>query len=304
MIPLCSRLLIKFGLTKKQMGEKSILKKLGQGTFSLTFLWYLKKKVYVLKCPLKKRGPFYKKWFFHTQQEILFLKKYAPKQNKITLPKIEEYSDTFILQQKVEGIPLTKRVYDVLSEKEQEVIAYQLADFFIKLHKKVNFKKVIKNTKKNSFSKYNQLLDEDEKETLKKYKYLLKKNPLSETFPCLCITDLKAEHILYNKKNKKLGLVDFGSFHFSLPEDEFILKNPIRSHLSMKMLKNTIEAYNLKKGYPAISLKRIKAYLILFSVQEVYDCYKKGKITQSEKKRVKCILFDFLKEIERIFSFS
>ena len=283
------------------MAEKSILKKLGQGNFSLTFFWCFKKKEYILKCPLQKGGAFYKKWFSHIQKEILFLNKYAPKRTRILLPHIVDVSDSILVQEKVQGIPLTEEIYHKLPIDHRKKIEIQLANFFAKLHTKNILNTARK--KKDIFSnKWLKFLDKDEKILYKKYIKILKANPYRPSHLCLCITDLKAKHILLNFEKQQLGLVDFGSIHFTFPEDEFILENPIRSHLSIEMLKNVLVAYNHKKGVNKISLVRVRCYLILFAIQEIYRCYEFEGISQAEKVRVKNILFDFVCKVENIFS--
>ena len=276
------------------------LKKLGNGCFSLTFLWRLRKKEYVLKCPAQKGHFVYKKWFFHVQRENLFLKEYAPKQQEIVLPKMVEMFDHYVVQKKIEGIPLTAQVYAHLPLLEQQKVTQQLAHFFFKLHKKTIQHISDKPKNRVILGKCLNFLDEEEKCFYQEARALLRKNPLTCTFSCLCITDLKANHILYNPKTKKVGMVDFGSIHFDFPESEFIVKNPIRSQLSLQMMKNVIEAYNMLQKKEIVSLKRIKGYLSLYALNEIYSGYVNKILLPSEKKRLKKISLDFFQKLKQL----
>ena len=185
------------------MVKEKTLKKLGGGCFSLTFLLHLKNKEYVLKCPSQKGRFSHKRWFFHIQKEILFLKEYVPRQRQIVLPKIIEVSDDYIIQKKIEGVPLTEELYERLSLSEQKNIVKQLAFFFFKLHQKTA-QDISVNSPKGMFLRgIQKFFDKDELYLYKTYRLLLKKNPQSYVYSCLCISDLKSSHILYNLKTKK-----------------------------------------------------------------------------------------------------
>ena len=285
----------------KKDSENSTLKKSGQGSFSLTFFWDFGKKKYILKCPLQRGKIFYKKWRDHIQKEILFLNQYAPKQKEVVLPKIVEFSDSFFIQKKVEGVSLTADVYQKLSVSEQHKTAGDLATFYKKLHQQTRQDFQPKPFRNIVPKKYQNLFDEEEKAVYKKYIALLKKNPVDKTFSCLCIGDLKSTHILYDSSKQKIGLIDFGTVRFDAPETEFILKNPIRSHLSFGMLKDVICQYNALCGGKTVSPIRIKCFLILYAMVEVYGGCVGMKICPHEKRRLKSILFDFIANIEQIF---
>ncbi len=274
--------------------------KLGQGCFSLTFLWQYKNKEYVLKCPACSGDAGRREWFHHIQKEILFLNEYAPKQRQIILPKVIEISDKYLVQNKVEGVPLTKEVYENLSLCEQKEIAKRMARFFFLLHKKTarNVSGCPKNTVR--LKNYLTNLDADELFLYKNCNSVLKKNPCFCGQSCLCISDLKASHILYNPKNKQVGMVDFGTIHFDFPESEFVLKNPIRSHLSLKMMKDIVNAYNMLQKTDLISWERVKSFLFLYALKEVYSGFTNKSISSREKKRLKGIFSDFTKKLQRI----
>lgn len=282
-------------------GKNSTLRKSGQGSFSLAFFWCLGKKKYILKCPLQKGKLFYKKWRDHVQKEVLFLNQYAPKQKQVVLPEIVEFSDSFFVQKKVEGVPLTADVYQKLSASEQHKIARDLAIFYKKLHQQTRQDFRAKSFRSIVPKKCQDLFDEEEKAVYKKYTALLKKNPVDKTFSCLCVGDLKSTHILYDLSKQKVGLIDFGTIRFNAPETEFILKSPIRSHLSLRMLKDVICQYNILCKAEIVFLIRIKCFLILYAMVEVYSGCAGMKICPREKRRLNSILFDFIANVEQIF---
>jgi len=277
------------------------LRTLGQGGFSLTFLWLLGRNCYIVKCPLKKGHFALKRWFFHIYREVLFFEKYVPKQRKIALPNIVEFTGSALIQQKVPGVPLTESLYEGLPVSEQINIAHQLAEFLAKLHKKTATKG-FSQTHRIFLSPYRSLFDKQVKELYQKYSLALKKNPSAQEKGCLCITDWKSSHIFYDKKNKKLGLVDFGLVHFTHPENEFMWENPIRSHLSLKMLRFMIDEYNRFKKSKPLSLERIKSGLVLWAIREMYKCYVEDKIPDFNKRKLKKMLFDFVAKVEKEFS--
>lgn len=276
------------------------LKKIGQGCFSLTFLWRLKNREYVLKTPSRKGKVARRDWLYHVQKEILFLDKYVPKQRQIVLPKVIEKSEDYLVQEKINGIPLTEEVYESLSLSEQQEIAKRIAHFFFILHQKTEKSIPVHPTNKIILRNCLKHFNVDELSLYKNCNSVLKKIPCSSRKSCLCISDLKANHVLYNPKDKQLGMVDFGTIHFDFAESEFVLKNPIRSHLSLQMMKEVIEAYNALQKTNLISLERIKSFLFLYALKEIYGGYANKSVSSSEKKRLKGIFSDFAKKVQRL----
>ncbi len=271
-----------------------------KGCFSLVVSWPKKDSPYILKCPLLKGPLARQKWFAHVQREKIFLGKYAPKRSGVILPKIMDYSEYAQIQTKISGVPLTEDVYQSLPRTDRLKIAKQLASFFLKLHQKTKMQANIKR-KNISVRSCQHFFDQDEKTLCLKCQTALKRY-CPKTSLCICITDLKAEHILFNQKTKRVGLVDFGAAQVAFPEDEFKLLNPIRSHMSLDMLKQIILTYNKQGGCEAIPVEFIKYNLILGAMKEIYETYKGRVISDQEKKRVKKILFDFVAKVEKGFS--
>ena len=81
---------------------------------------------------------------------------------------------------------------------------------------------------------------------------------------------------------------------------EFILKNPIRSHLSLRMFKDVINVYNSLQKTNVIIWERIKSYLILYALKEVYTPYLNKEILPLEKERLRKILYEFVEKVERL----
>ena len=271
--------------------------RLSEGCFSIAFQWNLEGRSYVVKYPLKKEGDTYRYWLAHMEREILFLNIYAHGQCSVILPKIMEVSDTCVVQTKVDGIPLTEAIWQRFSPAERQKIVRQLAGFFRKLHRQTDFNWPFEHDVPN-FEKCFACWDADEIQLYRRYSSMLNKMSVSTAKPCLCITDWKDNHILYNPEAQTIGWVDFGSAHLDFPENEFVLKNPIRSHLSLEMMRDIIDQYNRGCRSTLVSWERIKCHLVLYALNEVYgDCVNEI-IPPKEKKRMKKILFDFVRKVE------
>lgn len=282
------------------MTNSSEFKLIGSGSFSLSFLWQRNRESYILKFPKSKHRKSYKEWLSHIQREHYFLKECAPKTKAALLPRIIECTKDSFVQTKIEGAPLTQELYQALSSQEQSHIVQNLATFFILLHQKTSTDKDVLKAKRIYLSpSLKQCLDPEEISLFKRYANSLRKTKTPSSPACICLTDLKADHILYDRRTQKLGLIDFGSIRYGTPEDEFKLENPVRSHLSLKMIKDIISVYNSQKE--AISVQRIKCFLILSLIKEVYGCYKNRKISFDEKSRLKKIILDYKDKIENIF---
>ncbi len=77
------------------------------------------------------RKPENKKWL---EKEILFAKQFAKKSN-LPVPDVKFEGNNFYGYPKIQGQPLTEKIFKTLDKKTKEKIAKQLANFLNTLHK-------------------------------------------------------------------------------------------------------------------------------------------------------------------------
>jgi aminoglycoside 2''-phosphotransferase len=183
---------------------------------------------YVFRFP---RKPVYKKRLY---QEAMLLQYLAPLIN-IPVPQYEFISKdkTFAGYVLIPGIPLTPKVFKIISKPARTKIAKQLAEFFSVLHKTpLKIAKKFEKDDANNLKLYKDLV----KNCNKYLKPRLSKNNfnlvedfltefgknLSHPHKCLVHADIKQEHLLITKNKQNLaGVIDFADRAIGDPALDF-----------------------------------------------------------------------------------
>lgn len=136
---------------------------------------------------------------------------------------------TFAGFNKIEGVSLTKEIFDSLSEEQKDELAKDLARFLKLLHS-VNYNAYNEDIIENYMNDYNKIqeliYDKIDVKTKTKvdnlYKNILNNKDFLETTKSLVHNDFSCSNILFNKETKKLaGVIDFGDACVSDIDNDF-----------------------------------------------------------------------------------
>jgi len=141
--------------------------------------------------------------------------------SSIAIPQIDYFDEVGIMGYKmIKGRPLTKEMYESISDDEKNILHSDLASFLKSLHSlevssldefKYNlydaYQKDLDLLKDNVFSK----ITEEEQRYIETYILdILGDDKLFKRNLCLCHNDLSINHILIGEDNKVSGIIDFG----------------------------------------------------------------------------------------------
>lgn len=141
--------------------------------------------------------------------------------SNIQIPQIEYYDESGIIGYKlIKGNPITKELYESMTEEEKEKLTTDIANFLKSLHNlDVSELKEFKTSLYDAYKADLELLREKifSKLTEKERKYIenfiasiLSNTKLFHSKMCLCHNDLSADHILIDEDKKVSGIIDFG----------------------------------------------------------------------------------------------
>lgn len=141
--------------------------------------------------------------------------------SNIQIPQIEYYDESGIIGYKlIKGNPITKELYESMTEEEKEKLTTDIANFLKSLHNlDVSELKEFKTSLYDAYKADLELLREKifSKLTEKERNYIenfiasiLSNTKLFHGKMCVCHNDLSADHILIDEDKKVSGIIDFG----------------------------------------------------------------------------------------------
>jgi len=154
----------------------------------------------------------------------------------INIPKIlyvnndnSNYKYNFAGFSKINGVPLNKKIFEKLTEEEQNILAQDLANFLKELHN-LNYDKYEEDTLDNYKKDYAKLveltfnsLDENEKKLINNiYNSIFSNEDLLTTNKSLIHNDFSCGNILFDLNTKRIsGIIDFGDSCVSDTDKDF-----------------------------------------------------------------------------------
>lgn len=152
-------------------------------------------------------------------------------------PEVVYQSDRFNIMKYMKGEPITYEQYHKLGEEEKDALAYDEATFLKELHTiKIDcpvglFSDVWENKRDKFLQDKKLLVNILEKERLLTaevlehieaiYGNILSNAALFEYTPCLVHNDFSASNMIF-KDNRLFGVIDFGDFAVSDPDNDFL----------------------------------------------------------------------------------
>lgn len=141
--------------------------------------------------------------------------------SNIKIPKINFFDESGIMGYKIiEGLPLTKEIYESMSDDEKNNLHISIANFLKSLHNlDVSKLREFENNLHDSYKSDLELLREKifpelnkkEQEYIENFiANILNNHKMFEAKKCLCHNDLSANHILIDENKKISGIIDFG----------------------------------------------------------------------------------------------
>ena len=146
-------------------------------------------------------------------------------------------SDQFNIMKYINGERITYEQYHKLSEKEKDALAYDEATFLKELHSiaidcSADLFSDVQESKQDKYLKdkelligilkKEQLLTADIQEHIELiYSNILNNTVLFEYTPCLVHNDFSASNMIF-RYNRLLGVIDFGDFIVSDPDNDFL----------------------------------------------------------------------------------
>ncbi len=261
------------------------MKKAGFSRYSVVFLDGQK---CIRKYP--KKGLNREKWFFHQQTHLISLHFLEQYKGDVCFPNILSFGEDSVLETFMEGEPLSADLYESLPVSEQDKIAKDFAGFLFFLHqKKYDYKEkkhpiILKQwpSRKEVLAFFNGYITPEEKAEFQKLEKVC--SDTSDERIVWCHFDLKPVHILYDKKTKKLSVLDFGAAHRENIYHDFF---PIRTHcfgFSYLFLKKIVRAYNTYTDSP-INEKKVGWLHLLGIWRQIARHGVTHTLTEDEKKK-------------------
>lgn len=191
------------------------IKVIGSGYDSVA---YLVNNEYIFKIKIsanKKKG-------YTKEKAILdFLNKYLI--SDIKIPKIEYsyISDEFEIMgyKSIDGRFLTPKIYENMSDKQKDILKNDIAKFLKQLHN-LDYSEISEyliDNRENVLEEYKLLketiydkLTKIEKEYIENFFEELDATKIFDDRKCLCHNDFSSNHLLLDKENKLVGVIDFG----------------------------------------------------------------------------------------------
>lgn len=190
---------------------------------------------------------------------------------------------TFAGFSKIEGVSLTKEIFDSLSEEQKEELVKYLSGFLKQLHS-LNYNSYQEDIIENYMNDYNKIqeliYDKIDVKTKAKidnlYKNILNNKDFLETTKSLVHNDFSCNNILFNKETKKVaGVIDFGDACVSdIDNDFYCLLEESDEELGRKFGIKVLEYY----GYEDVNkvLRKSNFHEFYWMFEEIIYGYEYG----------------------------
>ena len=229
----------------------------------------------------------------------------------VYIPTALIFDNDFIVESYV-GAELTEDVYNTLPEKEKNKIINDFAYFFYYLHTNNNIgiasslQMFNKPTLEEVFDYLQSAFDEKQKLYFNAQINLFNNRDISDEITVMTHADIRSQNILYDKKQKKLAVIDFELIKERNIYHDFVPFAAASFRLPYRMLFEIVDKYNLlaKNKKIVISVDKVKLFHVLGVFHEYGRCAifrnDKGEQVQNTCHRI----LKHMKSIEEVYLYG
>ena len=197
----------------------------------------------------------------------------------VFVPQCVQLEKEYSLEEFASGEPLTYELYQALSQDEKALLSKQLADFIANAHGRTlssQHKKIdVENAKTNLAEGIRFLIEKHAISEREANAYLrlaseFSKRDSDDEIMCFIHRDICEENLLYDRRLRRLSVIDFSSSRRGCVYEDFI---PAFNHLSFStpylFFADVIQHYNSNFGCIMIQQEKVTTHHYLSAINEV-----------------------------------
>ncbi|MCL2469224.1 MAG: aminoglycoside phosphotransferase family protein [Alphaproteobacteria bacterium] len=220
---------------------------------------------------------------------------------EVNLPALICIDEREIREKRINGVHLDSEIYDPLPRQQKDALAKQTASFLHALHQlrpsekpKQSIRHIfdsLKNaphTAKEVIDIFDYKLPDETARAIFDAEKYLRSTPISDEMHVMTHKDLRDQNMLYDEKEKKLGIIDFEMAGVDNVYWDFVPQAP-GSIPSWDFIKRTVGFYNAVPDNPIkIDIEKVRNTLVYGTAHEIARVLKdekeRGKVTDLDVK--------------------